>query len=70
MRAMSVASSAGSVNPGPPTRVSARIVAIAEIGWMQKDTRQFEDFATRLATFGIYLDSSGIGFNRTPGCPG
>ncbi len=46
-----------------------RIVAIAEIGWMQQDARQFDEFASRLATFDVYLDSLGIGFNRTPGVP-
>lgn len=46
-----------------------RIVAIAEVGWMQQDARNFDDFAARLATFGYYLDSQGIGFKRTPGVP-
>ena len=46
-----------------------RIVAIAEVGWMQQDARNFDDFAARLATFGTYLDSQGIGFKRTPGVP-
>ncbi len=46
-----------------------RIVAIAEVGWMQQDAREFDDFATRLGTFGVYLDALGIGFKRTPGIP-
>jgi len=36
---MSVASSAGSVNPGPPTRVSARIAAIAESATLAVDAK-------------------------------
>lgn len=46
-----------------------RIVAIAEVGWTQQEARGFGDFASRLATFGAYLDAAGIGYNRTPGVP-
>lgn len=46
-----------------------RIVAIAEVGWMQQGARQFDDFASRLAAFGPYLDAQAIGFNRTPEVP-
>ena len=46
-----------------------RIVAIAEIGWTQQDARNFDDFAVRLSTFGVYLDAAGIGYTRTPGIP-
>jgi len=44
-----------------------RIISIAEIGWMHQDQRDFVDFMGRLPTFGVYLDSWGIQFNRVPG---
>lgn len=46
-----------------------RIVAIAEVGWMQQDARNFDDFAARLGVFGAYLDAASIGYKRTPGIP-
>ncbi|MBX3091370.1 MAG: beta-N-acetylhexosaminidase [Cryobacterium sp.] len=46
-----------------------RIAAIAEVGWMPQDARHFKDFAVRLASFGVYLDSLGINYKRTPGVP-
>lgn len=46
-----------------------RIIAIAEVGWMQQDARNFKDFAKRLATFSSYLDAAGIGYKRTKGVP-
>ncbi|MCC6375676.1 MAG: beta-N-acetylhexosaminidase [Microbacteriaceae bacterium] len=47
-----------------------RIAAIAEIGWSKLDpSRNFEEFVIRLATFGIYMESAGINFKRTPEVP-
>lgn len=46
-----------------------RIVAIAEVGWTQQSARNMKDFAGRLASFGVYLQSLGIEFKRTPGVP-
>lgn len=46
-----------------------RIIAIAEIGWMPQDARNFGDFASRLASFGPYLDAAGIGYKRVAGVP-
>lgn len=46
-----------------------RIIAIAEVGWMQQGSRDFTDFAARLATFSSYLDAAGVGYKRTPGVP-
>lgn len=46
-----------------------RIVAIAEIGWSPSADRSFEEFAPRLATFGVYMEAAGINFKRTPGVP-
>ncbi len=46
-----------------------RIVAIAEVGWMAQDARNYDDFTRRLASFGPYLDAAGIGYKRVPGVP-
>lgn len=46
-----------------------RIVAIAEVGWMQQDARNFDDFASRLATFGTYLDAAGVNYKSVEGIP-
>ncbi|TFB79611.1 beta-N-acetylhexosaminidase [Terrimesophilobacter mesophilus] len=46
-----------------------RIAAIAELAWSPRRTRDFTEFASRLAAFGAHLAALGIAFHRAPGVP-
>jgi hexosaminidase len=46
--------------------VFPRLCAFAEVGWSQKDARDWADFQARLAMHGRRLDELGIGYDRDP----
>ena len=46
-----------------------RIAAIAEIAWSPRRTKNFEEFAGRLAALGARLDILGVNYHRAPDVP-
>jgi hexosaminidase len=46
-----------------------RIAAIAEIAWSPRATRDYTEFAARLAELGERLDAAGITYHRAPDVP-
>lgn len=46
--------------------VFPRLCAFAEVGWSQKESRDWAGFKARLATHGRRLDELGIDYNRDP----
>ena len=46
-----------------------RIAAIAEIAWSPRGTKNFEEFAGRLAALGARLDILGVNYHRAPDVP-
>ncbi len=46
-----------------------RLIAIAELGWSQRNRRSWPDFRTRLAEHGPRLQAMGVNFYRSPEIP-
>lgn len=46
-----------------------RLIAIAELGWSQRNKRAWSDFRTRLAEHGPRLQAMGVNFYRSPEIP-